>query len=90
MLTITEAAGARLAQILDEERLPVEVAFRFVNEEDEIAMRPDTAGPGDVTFEHKGRTVLLLDEQVSGLLAVKRLVVNDSDGLTLQSNEDSV
>ncbi len=90
MLTLTEAAGARLAQILDEERLPVEVAFRFVKEEDGIAMRPDTARPGDATFEHEGRTVLLLDEQVSGLLAAETLVVNDCDGLTLRSNEDSV
>ncbi len=93
MLTLTEAAGARLAQILDEERLPVEVVFRFVDfvkEEDGIAMRRDTARPGDATFEHEGRAVLLLDEQVSGLLAAETLVVNDSDGLTLRSNGDSV
>ncbi len=89
MLTLTEAAGAYLTAILDEERVPVEAAVRFVKEEDGFAMGPDTARPGDVTFEHEGRTVLLLDEQVSGLLAAKRLDVNDSDELTLRKNEDS-
>ena len=89
MLTLTKAAGARLTRILDEERLAVEVAVRFVKEKDGFTMGPDTARQGDVTFEHEGRTVLLLDEQISGLLAAQTLDVNDSDELTLRSNEDS-
>jgi len=80
MLTITDAAGARLAEILQERNAPDEVAVRLVYDGQNLAMQADSSRPGDETFEHEGRTVLLLDDQLSGLLAEQTL---DADGENL-------
>jgi Fe-S cluster assembly iron-binding protein IscA len=68
MLTLTEAAGARLVEILAQEGLPAEVSIRLLPEEDGIGMQADHERPGDATIEHDGRVVLLLDEQMAQLL----------------------
>lgn len=73
MLTVTEPASVFLADILSQQELPEDVAVRFVVEQNGIAMRPDNERPGDTTFEHSGRTILLLDEQMSGMLANQTL-----------------
>jgi hypothetical protein len=88
MLAVTEAARARLAQILTQQGLPEDVAIRLVDEGDGIGMRPDSESPGDTTFKHGDRPVLLLDEQVSGLLADDMLDVEGAD-LTLRPGEDT-
>jgi len=88
MLTVTEAAGARLAQILAQEDFPDEVAIRLVREERGIGMQPDSERPGDATFEHDGRLVLLLDEQTSQLLVDDTLDVEGAK-LTLKPGEGS-
>jgi Fe-S cluster assembly iron-binding protein IscA len=69
MLTVTEAASAHLAQMLANHDVAEDVAVRFVCEEQGIGLQQDSERPGDTTFEHKGRTVLLLDAQVTELLA---------------------
>jgi hypothetical protein len=69
MLTIAEAAGTRLAEILAKEGLPDEVAIRLVFEGAELAMQPDGKRPGDTTFEHEARRTLIVDEQVAASLA---------------------
>ncbi|MFQ5804820.1 MAG: hypothetical protein ACE5I3_00045 [Phycisphaerae bacterium] len=86
MLTVTEDAGARLAQMLTQENLPEEVAIRLVREGGGVGMQPDSERPGDATFEHNGRLVLLLDEQVSRLLANDTLDVEGAK-LTLKPGE---
>lgn len=68
MLTLTEAAGARLVEILAQEGLPAEVSIRLLPEGDGIGMQADHERPGDATIEHGGRVVLLLDEQMTQLL----------------------
>ena len=87
MLTITEAASARLAGILDQRNLPEEVAVRFVHEEGQIQLRSDNEHPGDTTFQHEGRTVLLLDAHVSELLTNEMLDV-EGQGLTFRATDD--
>jgi len=77
MLTVTEAASACLAEILKREEVPEGAAVRFVHEEGGLRLQSDDERPGDTTFQHEGRTVLLLDEQVSELLADETL---DADG----------
>lgn len=80
MLTVTEAASARLAEILSQEGLPEDTAVRLVSEGQEVGMQPDRERPGDTTFEHDGRTVLLLDSQISELLVDDTL---DAEGAKL-------
>ena len=88
MLTVTEAAGTLLAQILDQEDLPQEVAIRLVHEGEGVTMQPDSERPGDATFQHEDRTVLLLDEQISQLLTEETLDV-DGEKLALRGSRDS-
>jgi Fe-S cluster assembly iron-binding protein IscA len=83
MLTVTEAASARLAQMLKQQNAPAHIAVRFVCEQQTAGLRQDSERPGDTSFQHQGRTVLVLDAQVSELLAEVTL---DLEGarLTLQ------
>ena len=69
MLTVTKEAVARLAQMLNQQGLPEETAVRFVFEGDGLVLRQDSEREGDAMFQHEGRTVLLLDAQVSARLA---------------------
>jgi len=87
MLTVTEAASARLAEILKQEEFPEEAAIRFVREAGGLRLQSDNERPGDTTFQHEGRTVLLLDEQVSELLADETLDV-DGPKLALRGAGD--
>jgi Fe-S cluster assembly iron-binding protein IscA len=70
VLTVTEAARAHLAQLLAQQDVPEDIAVRFVYEEGEgIALQPDSERAGDTAFQHEGQTVLVMDAQVSELLA---------------------
>ena len=55
--------------MLKQQSMPEEIAVRFVYEGQGIALQQDSERAGDTTFQHEGRTVLLLDAQVSELLA---------------------
>jgi len=83
MLTVTEAASAHLAELLEQQDVPEDIAIRFICEQEGVALRPDNQREGDTTFQHEGRTVLLLDAQASELLAGNTLDVEDAK-LTLQ------
>lgn len=78
MLTVTEPAVAHLADMLVEAEAPDDVAIRFVIQEQGLALGLDNERPGDATYAHGERTVLLLDEQVTQLLADKTLDVEDT------------
>ncbi|MHC4653270.1 MAG: hypothetical protein ACYTES_20730 [Planctomycetota bacterium] len=79
MLTMTEAAGAHLVDLLGEAEVPEGVAIRFVVESEELTLRLDQERPGDEMLSHEGKTVLLLDEEMSPMLSDKTLDVEDSD-----------
>ena len=83
MLTVTEKAGAHLAQMIAEQNLPDGTAARFVTEGQGIALRQDTEREGDTALKHKDTTVLLLDAQLTELLD-KHTLDLDGDQLTLQ------
>ncbi len=78
MLTVTEAAVARLAQMLQQQGLSEGTAVRFVFEGQGLVLQPDSEREGDAMFQYQGRTVLLLDAQVSERLAEDTLDVEDS------------
>lgn len=87
MLNVTEPAAEHLARLLDDAQAPDGAAARFVASQEGLALQVDTPKPGDDTIEHSGRTLLLLDEQVSDLLSDKVLDVEQTEeglALTLQ------
>ena len=69
VLTVTEAASAHLARMIKRQDGQEGMVVRFVCEGQGIKLRQDSERTGDTTFQHAGRTVLLLDAQVSELLA---------------------
>ncbi len=79
MFTLTEAAGAFLAQKLDQSEAPEGVAARIVIEGSGRVLKFDYVRPGDATFAHEGRTVLLLDQKASQSLADKTLDVEETE-----------
>ena len=84
MFVMTEAAGARLRDLLDKEDCPNETAIRLVKDGKGIAMRLDEERSGDTEFRHEGRTVLYVDDEVVQLLAGNRLDIDrDTERLAL-------
>jgi Fe-S cluster assembly iron-binding protein IscA len=79
MLTVTEGASAQLADMLTAAEAPDDVAVRFVVQGQGLALGLDQVKAEDQTFEHSGKTVLVLDEEIAGLLNDKTLDVEDTD-----------
>ena len=48
-------------------------------EEQRVTLQVDKVRPDDATFDHGGKTVLVVNEQISELLADKTLDVEDTD-----------
>lgn len=83
MLTITEPASAHLRKLLDDANAPDEAAVRFIMGQQGLSLKMDNQQPGDQIFEHNGRTVLLLDDQLSNLLADRTLDVKETERGTM-------
>ncbi|MFQ5694152.1 MAG: hypothetical protein ACE5IM_14085 [Nitrospinota bacterium] len=77
MLTMTESAGAHLSQMLTAVEAPENTAVRIIVEGEGLGLTLDNERSGDSTFEHEGKTVLLLDDPMSNLLTDKTLDVED-------------
>jgi len=83
MLTLTQNARVRLTEKLID--YPPNVAARIIRKEGRMKLRPGSKLPGDAVFEHNGRTVLLLDEEMSLRLGARTLdVQNSADGPRLR------
>ena len=92
MLNVTDPAAEHLAKLLQEADAPEGAAARFVAGQEGLSLHLDNAKPGDDTIEHHGRTVLLLDEQISELLNDKILDLQETESgpaLTLQDEPQS-
>ena len=76
MLTITEAAGAHMAEVLADTQ--EDFAIRFVLAGQNLEPQLDKPRSGDTTFDHNGRTVLILDEDVSQMLAERTLDMQET------------
>ena len=79
MLTITDAAGTYLTALLDNANASEETAIRFVLEGSTLTPKLDSARPGDDTFDHEERTILVLDAEVSDTLGEATLDVRPTD-----------
>lgn len=83
MLAVTQVARERLLEMLAPH--PDEVAVRIVCRKGRIKLRRSTQQSGDEVFEHDGRTVLLLDEDVAAQLEGRTLDVRKTqDGPRLR------
>jgi hypothetical protein len=84
MLTVTESAGAYLGQLLVDHDASEEVAVRFLLVGEQLRPMLDNIRPGDVMFEHEGKTILVLDEPLSERLTDNTLDLKEAgDGIHL-------
>ena len=84
MLNVSESACANLSKLLSDSGAPDGACVRFILEGEELSLTLDGEKPGDATFVHEGKTVLVIDEDVSQSLSNKTLDVEDSEeGLQL-------
>ncbi len=79
MLTISDAAGAHLAQILVQAKVSDTEAVRCVLDGTKLSIQLDEVCPDDVVCAHEARTVLVLDAEVSHALSDRPLDVDDAD-----------
>ncbi len=81
MLSLTEGAGARLADKLAKKSGGDDVALRFIRQEKRRrwTLRLDRPCSSDATFSHGGHIVLVLDEQSSHLLRNRMLDIRETD-----------
>ena len=73
MLTLTDAAGGYLCEVLDKSNAPNEAAVRLSVGQNGLSAAIDAQRPGDATYDHEGRKVLLLDERASKALSERTL-----------------
>ncbi len=81
MLTITEAANRRLAEILTGPNAPSDasLAVRISQHGGELGVTFDEAMPTDAIFEYKGEVVLLIDAELAESISRKTLDVTTMD-----------
>ncbi|TVQ60474.1 MAG: hypothetical protein EA379_08080 [Phycisphaerales bacterium] len=79
MLTVTERACEKFASLINENGLPENVAIRLVVHGEGLAVAPDEERPGDKTFDHDGRTVLLIEPAIAEHLDERTLDIDDSE-----------
>ncbi len=75
MLIVSYTAGEHLDLMLAEANAPDDAVVRVVVEGRRVDIGIDIVRPGDTTFDHGGKVVLAIDEQVSELLADMQLDV---------------
>jgi hypothetical protein len=68
MFVITESAGEFLCAALERAQAPQEAALRLELDGGSLVSKLDEPRPGDTTFDHDGRKVLIMDERVCQLL----------------------
>jgi Fe-S cluster assembly iron-binding protein IscA len=78
MLNITEAAGEYLTAVLERANAPEYTAIRIRLEDGGLSPALDLARPGDETFDHNGRLVLLLDGGACDYLSDSTLDVDET------------
>ncbi len=79
MLTVSYTAGEHLDLMLaaaaEADDIPDDAVIRLALEVEGFSLGIDIVRPGDTTFDHGGKVVLVIDEQASELLADRNLDV---------------
>ena len=79
MINLTDAASEHLANLLEESDVPDENAVRLVMGAEGLSLATDEPGEADTKFDHNGKTVLVLDAQVTEALGDRTLDVEDTE-----------
>jgi Fe-S cluster assembly iron-binding protein IscA len=79
MLTVTDSACALINDLLDRSEAPDDAAARLTVGDQGLQMTIDTQRDGDQSFDHEGKTVLLIDEQVASLLEDKSIDTQETE-----------
>ena len=79
MLTVTDDAKVHLANLLEHNEVPDGTAVRLVVAEQGLAMTTDSPGDQDATFDHDGRTVLVMENEIAEQLDGRTLDVEQTD-----------
>ncbi len=79
MLNVTKPALERLSRRLIRKEAADDIALRFTRREGGWNLGTDQARPGDVTFAHGGRNVLLLDQAAAEAMTNMTLDVRNTD-----------
>jgi Fe-S cluster assembly iron-binding protein IscA len=87
MLTVTDSAAQEIAAMLEQYDSPDGAAVRLIRDEQGIGMTIDEPAPSDVTIDHADKPLVVMDAEVSELLAERTLHVQKSEqGLQFQLN----
>ncbi len=87
MVTVTYNAAEHMAYTLSEHEVPDVVVMRMKVTKGGVELRPDKIRPGDESFDHNGKVVLVLDQQTSQFLGNKTIdLITDEDGSHLTLN----
>ena len=79
MLIVTEAACSLAAELLNNADVSGDVAVRVFFEGDDLAMQMDHPLEGDSSFDHNGRVVLILAEDVMAQIGSQTLDIEETD-----------
>jgi Fe-S cluster assembly iron-binding protein IscA len=79
MVTVTDAAGAHMAQLLEQIDAKEDVVIRLVLDERDIMPTMDQPRVGDTAFSYKGKTVLVLDALVAEAMADHTLDIEEAE-----------
>ena len=90
-MTVTYTAADHMAYTLSEHQVEHQVrddvVLRIKLTKGDLEMQPDKIRPGDETFDHNGKLVLVLDQQTSQFLGNKTIdLMTDDDGSHLTLN----
>ncbi len=81
MVTVTYTAAEHMAYTLSELHVRDDVVLRIKLGKGGGGIQPDKIRPGDETFDHNGKVVLVLDQQNSQMLGNKTIdLMTDDDG----------
>jgi len=80
MLAITQSAGDYLTRLLVEAQAPDDKCVRLATKGDRLMMQFDKEEPGDTTFSHEGRTVLVVDQELAQGLQGRKITVEEKEG----------
>ena len=92
MLIVTEAAKAALAEMLVQQEATETDAARLAPDGEQYNLHLDTPGSEDETYEHAGRTVLILAPAVTQALDQMVLDASETEegiGLELHDGSDT-
>jgi hypothetical protein len=71
-----------MADLIERNNIPEPQAIRLVPGQQGLGLAPDAPRPGDATFEHDGRTVLTMEQDLAEKLDGRTLDVDQADGQT--------